>query len=126
MTVIVAAAVIERDGRFLVTKRAAGSHLAAYWEFPGGKCLPGEPLEACMARELLEELDVHAAVADEMFATSFEYSDRRVELHFFRCTLTSAPTPVLGQEMRWATRSELGTLAFPPADAAFIATLAEG
>ena len=40
--IVVLAAVIERDGRFLVTRRLANTHLAGYWEFPGGKCEPGE------------------------------------------------------------------------------------
>ena len=59
--IVVAAAVIERDGRFLVTRRQAGVHLEGYWEFPGGKCEPGETLDACLARELREELDVDGA-----------------------------------------------------------------
>ena len=54
-TVVVTAAVIERDGRFLVAKRQAGVHLAGYWEFPGGKCASGEPLIACLLRELRSE-----------------------------------------------------------------------
>ena len=55
-TIVVAAAVIERGGQFLVTRRQPGTHLAGHWEFPGGKCEPGETLAACLARELREEL----------------------------------------------------------------------
>ncbi len=46
--IVVAAAIIERDGCFLVTKRQTGVHLEGYWEFPGGKCEPGETIVACL------------------------------------------------------------------------------
>jgi len=125
-TVVVTAAVIERDGRFLVTRRQAGVHLAGVWEFPGGKCLPGESLDTCMARELFEELAVVAAVDQEIFTTTHEYPERIVELHFFRCEISGEPVPQQGQEMRWAARAELMALEFPPADAELIARLSAG
>ncbi len=85
-TIVVTAAVIERDGRFLVTRRPAGVHLAGHWEFPGGKCEPGETLEQCLARELREELAVDAVGRKpSCSSTTHDYADRRVELHFFRC-----------------------------------------
>jgi len=115
-TIVVTAAVIDRDGRFLVTRRQLGVHLEGCWEFPGGKCEAGESLAACLARELREELDVEAHVGEEVLVTSHPYADRSVELHFFRCELRGEPRPLLGQEMRWATRDELATLEFPPAD----------
>ena len=100
-TIVVTAAVIERDGRVLVTRRQQGVHLEGYWEFPGGKCDPGESLAGCLARELREELDVDARVGPEMFTTTHAYDDRHVELHFFACELLGEPRPLLGQEMRW-------------------------
>jgi len=122
-TIVVTAAVIDRDGRFLVTKRQQGVHLEGYWEFPGGKCEAGESLDACLARELREELDVEAQVGEEVLVTTHPYADRSVELHFFRCDLKGEPRPLLGQEMRWATREELATLEFPPADGELIQRL---
>jgi 8-oxo-dGTP diphosphatase len=122
-TIVVTAAVIDRDGRFLVTRRQKGVHLEGYWEFPGGKYDAGEPLNACLARELREELDVEAHVGEEVFVTTHAYTDRSVELHFFRCDLQGEPRPLLGQEMRWASREELATLEFPPADAELIQQL---
>ena len=112
MTIVVAAAIIERDGRFLVTRRQAGVHLAGHWEFPGGKCDAGESLAECLARELREELGVDAAVGDELLATTHDYADRRVELHFLRCQLRGEPRPQLGQEMRWVARRELRRWSF--------------
>lgn len=115
-TLIVTAAVIERGGHYLVTRRQKGVHLEGHWEFPGGKCEPGESLEACMARELREELAVEASVGAEILTTVHEYPGRRVELHFLACAIAGVPVPQQGQEMRWVARDELSALRFPPAD----------
>jgi 8-oxo-dGTP diphosphatase len=123
MTLIVAAAVIEIDGRFLVTRRPEGAHLEGLWEFPGGKCDKDESLADGLSRELLEELDVASRVGVEILATTHAYAERAVELHFLRCELLGEPKPVLGQEMRWVSRDELATLEFPPADAELIEIL---
>ena len=119
-TLVVTAAVIEHDGSFLVTRRQKGVHLEGFWEFPGGKCDRDEPLEVCLARELLEELDAASRVGVEILKTTHSYPDREIELHFFRCELLSDPRPQMGQEMRWARRGDLASLEFPPADAELI------
>jgi len=115
-TVVVTAAIVERGGRYLVTRRQPGVHLEGHWEFPGGKCLIGETLADCMARELREELAVDAVVGPELMATTHEYADRRIELHFLSCRLDGDPAPQQGQEMRWVARDDLPSLTFPPAD----------
>ena len=120
---VVTAAVIEERGRYLVTRRQQGVHLEGYWEFPGGKCEPGEPLDACLRRELVEELGCDATIGEELLAVTHEYPDRVIELHFVECRLTSEPTPLLGQNMRWVARDELPSLQFPPADDELIALL---
>jgi 8-oxo-dGTP diphosphatase len=114
--IIVAAAVVERDGSFLVTRRLEGSHLEGCWEFPGGKCDPGETHEACLAREMMEELDAGIEIVERIMSVEHEYPGRIVELHFFKCTLTSDPRPLLGQDMQWVSRQDLRTLEFPAAD----------
>jgi mutator protein MutT len=121
--VIVVAAVIETDERFLVTRRQPGVHLAGLWEFPGGKIDPDEPHAAALRRELEEELDVEVEVGECVYRTVHAYDDRTVELHFYRCVLKGEPRPLLGQEMRWVPRSELASLGFPPADAELIERL---
>lgn len=121
--VLVSAAVIEREGTFLVTRRPGGVHLEGCWEFPGGKCEAGESHAACLEREMLEELDARVRVGRELFSVSHAYADRVVELHFFACELVTDPRPVLGQEMRWVRREELGSLEFPPADDELIRVL---
>lgn len=114
--IIVTAAVI-RDGRhYFVTRRHEGVHLEGYWEFPGGKCEPGEELDRCLIREIREELDVDIRVGVELLSCTHEYPDRVVELHFFECVMAGEPRPTLGQEMRWVSQAELRTLQFPPAD----------
>ena len=123
--IVVTAAVIERDGAFLVTRRPSGVHLEGYWEFPGGKIEPGESRAAALAREIAEELDTPIAVGRELFTVTHTYPDRIVELHFLACELKGEPRAVLGQEMRWVVREQLGTLRFPPADEELIRLLTE-
>lgn len=122
-TIVVTAAILQREGRYLVTRRQPGVHLAGAWEFPGGKCNDGESLTSCMARELEEELGIRAAVGAEIFTITHDYSDRCVELHFFECETVDDPLPRLGQEMRWAASEDLARLEFPPADAELIRIL---
>jgi 8-oxo-dGTP diphosphatase len=122
-TLVVAAAVVEREGTVLVTRRQKGVHLEGLWEFPGGKCEAGETIAACLAREMLEELAVAVRVGPEIFATVHDYPDRRVELHFLACELLGDPAPQLGQELAWVSRGDLDPSAFPPADAELITWL---
>lgn len=119
----VAAAVVERDGRFLLTRRLVGTHLAGYWEFPGGKCHEGEALGACLQREIREELDAAIEVGREILSTSHAYPERVVELHFLECVLTAPIRPVLGQEILWVGCKDLPDLRLPPADAELVELL---
>ena len=121
--VVVIAAVIERDGRLLVTRRLEGTHLSGYWEFPGGKCEAGESHESCLKRELIEELDVTVHVGAEILVTEHTYPARTVRLHFHECQIDGEPRAVLGQEMRWISREEIGELEFPEADSELIELL---
>jgi 8-oxo-dGTP diphosphatase len=121
--VVVTAAVVERDGAYLVTRRPTGVHLGGLWEFPGGKCESGESLAACLAREIREELNCEAEIGEEVFTTSHAYPDRIVELHFFACVVKGEPAPALGQELCWIPRDQLRSLEFPPADDELIARL---
>jgi mutator protein MutT/uracil-DNA glycosylase family 4 len=120
----VVAAVVRRGGRYLVTRRAPGKHLAGLWEFPGGKRHPGESLEDALRRELAEELGVDARAGERLAVVPWAYPERRVVLHFFDCTIGRQPvTPREGQPARWVTRAELARLPLPPADAALVARL---
>jgi 8-oxo-dGTP diphosphatase len=121
--VVVLAAVIERDGRYLLSRRLKGTHLAGLWEFPGGKCEPGETHEACLARELREELGADTRVGPELIVIDHAYPERTVRLHFRRCEILGEPVAMLDQELRWATSAELRTLELPEADRALIELL---
>lgn len=81
----VVAAVIERpDGYFLLAQRPAGKVYAGYWEFPGGKVEPGEPLAAALARELHEELGIDVECAYPWIVRTYVYPHAAVRLNFFR------------------------------------------
>lgn len=121
--IVVLAAVIERDGHFLMTRRLKGTHLANAWEFPGGKCEVHETHEECLARELLEELGARAEIGDEIFTVEHAYPERTVRLHFRRVALLSEPSPQLGQEMQWVPRAGLRLLELPQADRGLVELL---
>jgi 8-oxo-dGTP diphosphatase len=119
----VVAAVIERDSRILITRRRAGAHLGGLWEFPGGKAESGESLEQALRREIREELGVDISVEAPIDTVTWQYPDKRVSIAFFRCVAHEEPRPLEGQEMLWASRGDLGSYEFPPADAELIARL---
>ena len=123
MTIAVVAAIIERDQRFLVTRRPPGSHLGGMWEFPGGKIDPGEEHATALEREIREELGADVDVGELAYETTHHYPDRTVALFFYRCSLTGEPRPLLGQEMMWVVRGDLASLEFPPADTELILRL---
>ncbi|MDQ3171785.1 MAG: (deoxy)nucleoside triphosphate pyrophosphohydrolase [Acidobacteriota bacterium] len=123
MAIRVAAAVIERGTSVLVTRRLEGTHLEGLWEFPGGKCEPGESMHECLVREIAEELALEIVPGGTLLVTRHEYPGKTVELHFIACTAAGEPAPQQGQQMLWIERARLGTLAFPEADAELIASL---
>jgi len=116
MNLAVVAAVVERSGRFLITRRQKGSHLAGFWEFPGGKVGDGESHTAALRREIVEELDSDVTVGALILETTHAYPDRTVTLFFYRCDLLGTPKPMIGQTMEWVSREDLPSRAFPPAD----------
>ena len=119
----IVAAVIERDGSYLITRRLEGTHLAGLWEFPGGKIGPGEKPEDALTRELKEELGVGATVGEQIAAVDWAYPEKTVRLLFFRCALEGEPRPLQGQEMRWVAAADLVGYRFPDADATLIGRL---
>lgn len=121
--ITVVAAVIQQNGRFMVTSRPEGAHLPGVWEFPGGKIDPYETHAAALVREMREELDVPVLVHEAVFSTTHVYPERTITLHFYRCTLAGEPRPLLGQQIRWVTPEELSRLEFPEADAELIRIL---
>jgi len=121
----VAAALIRNEaGRYLITQRRSGSHLAGLWEFPGGKREPGESLEEALRRELTEELSARFVVGEKVDAVQWEYPERTVVIHFYHCRLESGTIePREAQTMAWVAPDRLGEFDFPPADRELIARL---
>jgi mutator protein MutT len=121
----VASAIIQRDGRYLVSQRPEGSHLGPCWEFPGGKRLATETIEECATRKVREELGIEISVDKLWRVIERAYPERIVRLHFFLCTLESGtPRAIACQHFRWIQPSEFGNYEFPPADLDIVHELA--
>ena len=121
---VAAALVRDESGRYLITRRRSGSHLAGLWEFPGGKREPGESLEEALRRELTEELSARFVVGEKVDTVRWEYPERTVVIHFYHCRLESGTIePREAQTMAWVAPDRLGEFDFPPADRELIARL---
>ncbi len=116
-TVEVAAAVLFRQGRLLITQRLPDSHLSGLWELPGGKRKPGESIRECLVREIREELDIRVVVGELFETIQYEYPEKTVCLKFFRCRYEGGNIRALGcQRFEWVRPDELGNYRFPPAN----------
>lgn len=125
-TIEVAIGVIVRSGRILVTRRKEGVHLAGLWEFPGGKRDRSETLEACLRREIEEELGAQIEIERPLWEKRHSYPDRTVILHAFLCRpLSEAFKPLASQELRWVAPEALLSLPFPEANRPLLEALAE-
>ncbi|HMO63817.1 MAG TPA: (deoxy)nucleoside triphosphate pyrophosphohydrolase [Verrucomicrobiota bacterium] len=121
----VAAALVFRAGRLLVTQRPAGRRFAGLWEFPGGKREAGETWEACLRREIREELACDIEVGPAFDEVRHPEPDKTLHLRFFLARLTAGePQPVECAAVAWVAREELPNLSFPPADTTLLARLA--
>ena len=120
----VAAGLIFRDGRYLIARRKAGTHLGGLWEFPGGKCERGESLEDCLRRELREELGIDITSPVHFRTIRHDYPSKIVELHFFHCAISRGEAVALDcEEVRWVMPNEMTDYEFPPADRPLIKAL---
>lgn len=115
----VVAAVIERDGRLLVARRAADKRHGGLWEFPGGKLEAGESLAKAASRELYEELGVIATeVGDALYRVRDAGSPYVIV--FVPVSIVGEPQPCEHQAVAWARPAELVDYALAPSDAAFV------
>lgn len=123
----VAAGLIFRDGKLLITQRHQDSHLGGLWEFPGGKREPGETFEQCLERELREELGVTVRVGDLLESVTHAYPEKTVCLKFFLCLLLDGEPRTVGcAALQWIRREELKDYSFPAADGHLLARLKLG
>lgn len=126
LLVVVACVLVDEDGRILLAQRPKGRSMAGLWEFPGGKLEPGETPEACIIRELKEELGIvakPACLAPLTFA-SHAYEDFHLLMPLYVARRWEGlVTPLEGQEISWVRLDELRLYEMPPADEPLVAML---
>lgn len=126
IVLVAAAALIDVDGRVLICQRPEGKQLAGLWEFPGGKVEPGETPEACLIRELEEELGIQVAkacLAPFVFA-SHEYESFHLLMPLYLCRKWEGQVQNREHKaMAWVKPNKLTDYPMPPADEPLIAWL---
>ncbi len=126
LILVAACALVDVDGRVLIAKRPAGKALAGLWEFPGGKLEPGETPEACLIRELDEELGIKVAtacLAPFVFA-SHDYGETHLLMPLYLCRRWEGFVTAREHEaLAWVKPAKMGDYPMPPADAPLVAWL---
>jgi 8-oxo-dGTP diphosphatase len=119
LVLVAAVALVDADGRVLISQRPEGKAMAGLWEFPGGKIGEGETPEAALIRELREELgiDTWASCLAPLTFASHAYEDFHLLMPLFVCRKwQGAPRPLEGQVLRWVRPDRLADYPMPPAD----------
>ncbi len=119
---LIAVAVVEHEGSYLIGQRPPGAPLAGLWEFPGGKVQHGETAAQAAQRECAEETSLDVVVCGEFPAVVYAYPHGQHELRFFACRLAYTPQAPRAP-YRWVPARELSAYEFPPANAGLIALL---
>jgi 8-oxo-dGTP diphosphatase len=113
----VTCAIIRRHGMILAAQRGADTHLAGKWEFPGGKVNEGESEEACIIREIREELGVEIRPTRRLSDSKHDYGEKRIRLIPFECDLVSGdPVAREHASLRWCKVADLETMDWCEAD----------
>ena len=123
---VVAAALVDLEGRVLLQQRPEGKSLAGLWEFPGGKVEPGETPEAALIRELEEELAIvvpHACLAPATFASASLGDRHLLLLLYITRKWTGVPRALEASALRWVRPADMHDLPMPPADRPLIGLL---
>ena len=114
----VVAAVIDHDGRYLITQRNSNAVLPGLWEFPGGRVEPDEEETACLLREVKGRIGVQVIVGPKLGEHLHDYASYEVHLTMYSCKLPAEarPYPATVADLRWVTSREFLDYDFPPAD----------
>jgi 8-oxo-dGTP diphosphatase len=126
LLIVVACALLDADGRVLITKRPDGKTMAGLWEFPGGKIEPGERPEEALIRELKEELgiDVREECLAPLTFASHAYAEFALLMPLFVCRRWAGePEGREGQVLKWVRPARLRDYPMPPADAPLVPAL---
>ena len=116
--------VINAVGDVLIDQRREEGLLGGMWEFPGGKQEPGEPIEACIARELMEELGIVVSVGEALITLDHAYSHKKLQFVVHLCDWCSGdPKPLASQQVRWVRPEQLKDYPFPAANGRIIDAL---
>lgn len=123
----VAAGIVPQAGRYLLQRRPAGTHMAGYWEFPGGKLEEGETPAAALEREMREELGVEIDDVRPLWLIRYAYDDREVELHFLAARIAGGePRALHADAIGWYAPAAMPGLPILPADLEIVARLVPG
>lgn len=113
----VTAAIIEKDGRVLITRRPMGDKLELKWEFPGGKIEPGEMPEQCLVREIKEELNLDIKITGHFMNSNYRYDSGEILLICYRAEITGGDLRLnFHVAAEWVERDKLPEYDFAPAD----------
>jgi 8-oxo-dGTP diphosphatase len=116
---------IGRDGRYLIRQRRPGQIMAGVWEFPGGKCEPGESPECATVRECFEEVGIAVAIDRLRERIVHRYPHGLVELLYYDCrTVDPDAEPIEDSGFRWVAAGDLRGYTFPGANGPVVAALA--
>lgn len=124
--ITVTAAIIEKEGRIFAARRKPGSHLAGYWEFPGGKLEPGETEKECLTRELREEFGVECEVGEFIKESVYDYGSKIIQLRGYRVRHLRGTYQCRDHDkIGWFTVEKLPSLKWAPADTPLLQKLLE-
>ncbi len=116
-TIRVVAAVIAREGAYLITQRRASAVLPLLWEFPGGRVEPGETDAQALRRELKHRLNVEIDPGKLISFVTHPYEKYAVDLYLYECALSRGePRPANVADFRWVLSSDFDRYPFTPAD----------
>lgn len=125
--ILVAAAIVELNGRYLLARRCDGGTRDGFWEFPGGKIEPGETSEAALVREINEELRVSISTGVQVATVDWDYPDVSIRLIGISATIDNGMPdpletidPVDHDRVAWFTADEMRVLPLLPADRALL------
>jgi 8-oxo-dGTP diphosphatase len=118
------AVIWNQTGQILIDRRKVGGTMGGLWEFPGGKIELGETVEACIVREIQEELAIEITVGEQLISIDHTYPTFHLTLTVHHCQhISGVPQPIESEEIRWVNIGDLNNYQFPAANIAIINAL---